>query len=384
MELLFWLFGFAVIGSAFYLYSHLADLFSLRAEISDKQKVIQSLQERIAKDKLENQQILEKFNSSFLKGRQWLCDLIAKKVIDEDTRDEYLRWKKNPAYKASDIVRDIKREKRELVSKLLFVESQLKTYQEYFPFLKYMEEEILEEDIETDTVELDSDYDKTKDFLSKEEYKQLSTVERNQLALDRFFSRCNKRGVGLLYEMYLGHLFECQGYAVNYFGVEREFDDLGRDLICKKANETVIVQAKCWSKDKEIHENAVCQLFGTTTEYKRHHPLENVKAVLYMQCRLSERGKDFAKALNVKYVEDFVLMKGTFPLIKCNIDRMGNKIYHLPFDQQYRRTKVDKPGEFMAFTVAEAESKGFRRAFRNTKVANFRGPRRSSSTPHVQ
>lgn len=85
MELLFWLFGFAVIGSAFYLYSHLADLFSLRAEISDKQKAIQSLQERIAKDKFENQQILEKFNSSFLKGRQWLCDLIAKKVIDEDT-----------------------------------------------------------------------------------------------------------------------------------------------------------------------------------------------------------------------------------------------------------------------------------------------------------
>jgi hypothetical protein len=54
---------------------------------------------------------------------------------------------------------------------------------------------------------------------------------------------------------------------------------------------------------------------------------------------------------------------GEYPMIKCNINN-GNKIYHLPFDQQYWRTRIDQPGEFYAMTVKEATSKGFRRAFR--------------------
>jgi len=43
--------------------------------------------------------------------------------------------------------------------------------------------------------------------------------------------------------------------------------------------------------------------------------------------------------------------------------RDGVKIYHLPFDQQYDRTKIipDK-GEKYVYTVAEAEKAGFRRA----------------------
>jgi hypothetical protein len=41
------------------------------------------------------------------------------------------------------------------------------------------------------------------------------------------------------------------------------------------------------------------------------------------------------------------------------------KIYHLPFDQQYDKTIIIKnSGEFYAKDVKEAVSKGFRRAFR--------------------
>jgi hypothetical protein len=36
----------------------------------------------------------------------------------------------------------------------------------------------------------------------------------------------------------------------------------------------------------------------------------------------------------------------------------------LPFDQQYDVTKVNGKDEFMAMTVAEAESAGFRRAYK--------------------
>lgn len=52
-----------------------------------------------------------------------------------------------------------------------------------------------------------------------------------------------------------------------------------------------------------------------------------------------------------------------YPMIKCNVNQ-GNKIYHLPFDQQYDRVKIQHDGEFYVKTVGEAERKGFRRAKR--------------------
>jgi len=55
-----------------------------------------------------------------------------------------------------------------------------------------------------------------------------------------------------------------------------------------------------------------------------------------------------------------------YPIIKCNISNDGEKIYHLPFDQQYDKTIISKPGEFYAETVKESMDKGFRRAWRWT------------------
>lgn len=55
-----------------------------------------------------------------------------------------------------------------------------------------------------------------------------------------------------------------------------------------------------------------------------------------------------------------------YPGIKCNISvRTGERIYHLPFDQQYDTAKIGNvKGEFYAMTVAEAEKENFRRAFK--------------------
>ena len=53
-----------------------------------------------------------------------------------------------------------------------------------------------------------------------------------------------------------------------------------------------------------------------------------------------------------------------FPMIKCNINN-GDRIYHLPFDQQYYRTQIKLHGEFYASTVEEAVKAGFRRARRH-------------------
>lgn len=81
----------------------------------------------------------------------------------------------------------------------------------------------------------------------------------------------------------------------------------------------------------------------------------------------SDTAKEFARRLGV--VVEYKKM-GDFPMIKCNINN-ENKIYHLPFDQQYKRTIIEEhKGEFYAMTVKEASTKGFRRAFRYEQLGN--------------
>ena len=73
---------------------------------------------------------------------------------------------------------------------------------------------------------------------------------------------------------------------------------------------------------------------------------------------LSDMAKKFASKLGV--LVSIRPLKG-FPMIKCNINN-GDKIYHLPFDQQYYKTQIKLTGECYATTVEEAVEKGFRRA----------------------
>jgi hypothetical protein len=73
--------------------------------------------------------------------------------------------------------------------------------------------------------------------------------------------------------------------------------------------------------------------------------------------------KDVAKKLGVEFNE--LAKISDYPLIKCNVSmRDGEKIYHLPFDQQYDRVKILRSPEKYAYTVSEAEQAGFRRAWR--------------------
>lgn len=125
---------------------------------------------------------------------------------------------------------------------------------------------------------------------------------------------------------------------------------MGRDLIAKKGNIHHIIQCKYWSKDKVIHEKHITQLFGTTIEYSMSFS-ENiiVKPVLFTNIQLSETAKRFAIKLGIIVNENIPLKE--FPRIKCNVNRdeygIESLIYHLPFDQQYDRTKINKKMNFM-------------------------------------
>ena len=84
---------------------------------------------------------------------------------------------------------------------------------------------------------------------------------------------------------------------------------------------------------------------------------------------LSDTARQFAELLGVELVENKPLVR--YPSVKCNVSRgTGERIYHLPFDQQYDRTIVEQEkNERYVDTVAEAEEFGYRRAFRWTGKA---------------
>ncbi len=113
-----------------------------------------------------------------------------------------------------------------------------------------------------------------------------------------------------------------------------------------------------------IHENVICQLFGTAVEYKIKNKDKGDCKVVPMfitTTEMSPTATEFANRLGVVVLK---IPIGDYPMIKCNINN-GERIYHLPFDQQYHRTRINNEGEFYAMTVEEATRKGFRRAMRH-------------------
>lgn len=96
----------------------------------------------------------------------------------------------------------------------------------------------------------------------------MGSAARNQLALDRHLrSRRSKWEVGRDFERYVGYQMEQDGFAVNYFGALQGVEDLGRDLVARRDEETLIVQCKYWSRERTIHEKHIYQLYGTYCDY---------------------------------------------------------------------------------------------------------------------
>ncbi|MBU1901444.1 restriction endonuclease [Patescibacteria group bacterium] len=283
---------------------------------------------------------------------------------------DFLKYKKQPAISASDIVKEYSRLRREAEKDKRQAQYLVEYYESIAPFLIDLKEEV---DIGTDEdIKIFEDWedeereDEVTNFLTKEEYRKLPSAKRNQMALDRFWKRRKSKWlIGRLYERYVGYLFEKDGYNVDYVGIFKGFEDLGRDLICRKGKELVVIQCKNWSQFKTIYEKHIFQFFGTVFQYKDENPSFNIKAIFYTTTSLSDLARRFAKELGILLEENHKFDQG-YPSIKCNIGRESNeKIYHMPFDQQYDKTKIEpKRGEFYCTTVKEAEDAGFRRAFR--------------------
>jgi hypothetical protein len=95
---------------------------------------------------------------------------------------------------------------------------------------------------------------------------------------------------------------------------------------------------------------------------RERKPVGKVKAVFVTSTTLSPRAQDFADFLGIE-TETEKKYDRDYPMIKCNVGQ--ERIYHLPFDQQYDTAVIKtEKGECYVRTTAEAEAKGFRRAYR--------------------
>lgn len=287
--------------------------------------------------------------------------------LQDNNVSDYLRYKPHPAVTSSEVVKQEAKRRREAEFIQRKTQSIIEYYENIAPFLlDFKEQEIDEtEDALREYSELEKE-DPVTNFLTKEEYRKLSSIERNQMALDRFWTRHKSKWLlGRIYERYVGYIYEQKGYAVEYTGIFKGYEDLGRDLICTKGNDVIVIQCKNWSQFKTIFEKHIFQFFGTVFQYRDQNPKMRVQAIFYTTTELSELARRFTQELKIDLEEKFKIPKD-YPCIKCNISQVdGAKIYHLPFDQQYDNTKIEfDKGEFYCATVEEAEKKGFRRAYR--------------------
>ena len=324
----------------------------------------------LLREKNEREEALNKLFSSNIKSMPWLAGMMADYLTyDLKIIADGLNWgsDKKRLNKVSSIL-DIRKSTKEQIAAAKVAIYQLEYLKTLYPSL----DDVLSSDYKDLDFKRDHipDYDPARDYLSKEEWNNLTDCQRNQLALDRYIASHKKSNwqIGRDYELFVAYRYSLKGYLVDTFGSYMQLEDLGRDLILTKGHEVRIVQCKYWSQHKEIHEKHLFQLYGTVVAYCIEHNISQafVKGIFVTNITLSKMAKQVADYLGILVVENYAM--GNFPRIKCNIGRseFGNKqyIYHLPMDQQYDLVKIDQPGECYAFTVEEAESLGFRRAFK--------------------
>lgn len=346
--------------------------------IHEKNQEILRQKEQAEKEALKRVEQAEKDSSLWKKsliektsGFPSLVNLIEEYERTKDVKLEtFLRTKSHPALTSAEVVKEEARRRRFAESESKKIKAIIEYYEIIAPFLLDFKDEVTgieSEDSFRDYTE-EERLDPAIAFLAKEEFRKLPSVERNQMALDRFWSRPKSKWLlGRIYGRYVGYLYENDGYNVEFTGIFKGYEDLGRDLICQKGKEFIIIQCKNWSQFKTIYEKHIFQFFGTVFQYRDENKNNKVRAIFYTTTQLSDLARRFAEELGIEMEEKFKF-DNNYPSIKCNISKVdGEKIYHLPFDQQYDKVKIEKNlGEFYCLTVKEAENKGFRRAYRYT------------------
>ena len=110
-----------------------------------------------------------------------------------------------------------------------------------------------------------------RNWLSDNEYFQMTEQGREQLAVDRYISDSSKWSdweKGRNYEIYCAYKLFNEGYDIIQEGLNKKLEDGGRDIIAthRRTGKILIVQCKNWSS--LVRENVVFQLYGSFVQWK--------------------------------------------------------------------------------------------------------------------
>jgi hypothetical protein len=186
-------------------------------------------------------------------GFPWLATAIADYYENYDKIfATYLEQKKRPAFVQAERIKEIGREKKIFKKEFQVTKYIIEYYEALFPWLReyvgFNSDELIKSIYSERSVE---ENDPVSFYITKSEFESLSVTERNQKALERYWARDKDPWqIGRDYERYIGYMYENKGFKVEYHGIEKVKDDLGRDLICTKGNQIEIVQCKYWSLKK--------------------------------------------------------------------------------------------------------------------------------------
>lgn len=364
------------------------DILRIQREINqnsqENQRVLKKIQ--IAKSDLyEKNKSIELLKKELSDGNPYLAKVISDFFYYRDVEvANYLKTKKHPAIKAAEKIKEYASENRELRRKFRLTYNRIKLYESVFPFISEIEPEDIDFVLEQKKKkhEISENEDPVREYVP--EYDSIDEGERNQRALDRYLkAKKSNWEIGKMYERYVGYLYEKKGYHVEYIGIEKGFDDLGRDLICSNNNETLVIQCKYWASHKEIKEAHINQLYGTAVKLYIDQSLNHkekfkntlfsdlvtkdnikIKPIFFTSTTLSKTASDFANALGIQVIEEHPFNQN-YPMIKCNLNsQTGERIYHLPIDQQYDNVLMQNEKRIYVSTVKEAMELGCRRAYR--------------------
>lgn len=305
----------------------------LESELDEKNKYIEELKKdtielsNCIKDK---DNLFEKLKNKNNETHEYISSLMSDYLtLQFDYSNKYLRKKKRPAFVEAKRINELKKITKNAINRLKLLEYKYEYLLQLFPELDlYFDgfENIQELKKIKSLDNFEENYDNTKYYLNEDEYRQLPAEQRDQLALDRYLNgKKSKWQIGRDYELFIGFEYSKDDWEVEYFGIDKKLEDMGRDLIAKKGMEIHIVQCKYWSKEKLIHEKHIYQLFGSAVHYKLSKTRDfKIIPVFVTNIQLSNKAKTAAKYLNVKYREEKEL--GNFPRIKCNINTVVSKI----------------------------------------------------------
>lgn len=338
-------------------------------EIEENREAVDNYRKQVAGELARDRATAETLISDSVAGFAIVGEAWADyQVALADAEARALESKTRPAQKAAEAVREKGKRLADATRRAKAAEWTVALYEHHLPWITELRSAAEQASYVADA-EVGSDAKRTEDpasrFLSREEFSALSEAERNQRALDRYLkSRKTPWQLGRDYERYVGYLREQDGCAVTYHGIAKGLEDLGRDVLAERDGSIEVIQCKRWAQAKTIHEKHVFQLYGTMILARLENPGQTVSGTFTTTTKLSPKAREVADYLEIKVEESFPL--NDYPRIKCNIARRDeNRIYHLPFDQQYDTTVIESErGELYVATVAEAEAQGFRRAWR--------------------